>query len=152
MPGVQVIVTNVSTGEVSHLTTNSAGFYLVPDLVPGTYTISFEATGFAKLEVTSAQVQAGTALTMDGNLKLGKPLKASMFLPLRRSSNRPLRISRLQFKASFLTKYRSWDATFRNWSIVARRYTIGGPHWLQFRLRQPIRGIPGSYTHRGFGH
>ena len=72
VPTVEVTVTNVSTGEANHVTTNSAGFYLVPDLLPGAYTINFQATGFAKLEVTSVQVQAGTAVTVDGNMKLGQ--------------------------------------------------------------------------------
>jgi Carboxypeptidase regulatory-like domain len=72
VPAVEVTVTNVSTGQASHVTTNSAGFYLVPDLVPGTYTVGFQATGFARLEITSVQVQAGTAVTVDGNMRLGQ--------------------------------------------------------------------------------
>jgi Carboxypeptidase regulatory-like domain len=72
VPAVEVTVTNLSTGEVKHVATNSAGFYLVSDLLPGTYTVQFQAAGFAKLEITAVQLQAGTAVTVDANMKLGQ--------------------------------------------------------------------------------
>ena len=42
IPGVAVTVTNVATGVSAHLPTNSTGFYLATDLVPGTYLVHFE--------------------------------------------------------------------------------------------------------------
>ncbi|MGA3168367.1 MAG: carboxypeptidase regulatory-like domain-containing protein, partial [Terriglobia bacterium] len=39
VPGVTVVVTNVDTGIKTKLVTNSTGFYLAPDLVPGKYNI-----------------------------------------------------------------------------------------------------------------
>ncbi len=72
VPGVQVTITNISTNEPTHLITNGAGFYLALDLVPGTYTAHFEAPGFAKLDISNIQLQAGTTMTVDGALKLGQ--------------------------------------------------------------------------------
>ena len=71
VPGVTVVVTNVDTGVSTKLLTNSTGFYLAQNLVPGNYSVRFELTGFAVLEVTSVSVTAGTATTTDGHLKVG---------------------------------------------------------------------------------
>ncbi len=72
MPGVQVTLTNLATGEANHVKTNGAGFYLVPDLLPGSYIAQFETAGFAKLEVSKIELQAGTTVTADANMKLGQ--------------------------------------------------------------------------------
>jgi Carboxypeptidase regulatory-like domain len=72
VPNVAVTVTNTQTGIVSRTTTDGAGLYDVPSLLPGTYTIRFKATGFKELvregvtlEVetiaVNAQLQVGTA-------------------------------------------------------------------------------------------
>jgi len=71
VPATEVTVTNVATGVSLRVRTNGSGFYLVPDLVPGTYTVQFEAAGFARLDVTNVQVQAGSVITTDGPLKIG---------------------------------------------------------------------------------
>ena len=47
IPGVQVVVRNVDTGVEKKLTTNSVGFFLAADLVPGNYVVRLTAPGFA---------------------------------------------------------------------------------------------------------
>ena len=71
IPGVAVTVTNVATGVSAHLPTNSTGFYLATDLVPGTYLVHFENKGFSPLDVTEVVVTAGTTTTIDGHLQVG---------------------------------------------------------------------------------
>jgi len=71
MPGVTVVVTNVDTGVSAKLVTNSVGFYLAADLVPGKYAIHVEASGFSPLEITNVLVRAGTTTTGDAHLKVG---------------------------------------------------------------------------------
>ena len=72
MPGVKVLVKNVDTGVEVGLTTNSVGFFLAPELVPGKYQVRFEATGFSALEINEVQVTAGTTTNADGEMKIGQ--------------------------------------------------------------------------------
>jgi hypothetical protein len=72
VPNVDVVVTDLATNEGTHVKTNNAGFYLVPDLVPGTYVAQLHAPGFSRLDVNNIQVAAGTVVTVDGHLELGQ--------------------------------------------------------------------------------
>jgi hypothetical protein len=71
VPGVTVVVTNVDTAVAARLVTNSVGFYLAQELVPGKYSVRVEASGFAPLEITGVTVTAGTTLTQDAQVKVG---------------------------------------------------------------------------------
>ena len=64
VPGARVTVHSFATGEDRVVTTDSAGLYVVPSLVPGDYSIEVTATGFGpyKLQkVTLLVDQAATA-------------------------------------------------------------------------------------------
>jgi len=71
VPGVVVLVTNANTGVQTKLTTNTVGFYLALELVPGTYTVRFELAGFSPLEITGVLVAAGATATADGRMQVG---------------------------------------------------------------------------------
>ena len=71
LPGATVTITNLDTSAQKVLTTDSAGFYSVSSLVPGKYTVTVTATGFAKTS-TTLTVQIGTATNGDLRLKIGK--------------------------------------------------------------------------------
>jgi hypothetical protein len=71
IPGAQVLVKNVDTGIELNLTTNSAGFYLATELVPGKYLVRMKYTGFATLEISGVTVTAGTTTVTDGEMKVG---------------------------------------------------------------------------------
>ncbi|HEV2521448.1 MAG TPA: TonB-dependent receptor [Candidatus Acidoferrales bacterium] len=58
IPGAQVSVKNVATSTVRELTADSAGFYSVPNLIPGNYEVTYSAQGF------STQVSSGITLTV----------------------------------------------------------------------------------------
>ncbi len=45
VPGAKVVVKNVETNVEVTLTTNTAGFYLAPELVPGKYSVHVERQG-----------------------------------------------------------------------------------------------------------
>lgn len=72
IPGVQVLVKNVETGVEQHLTTNSAGFYLATELVPGKYLVQMKYTGFSTLEISGVTVTAGTTAVADAEMKVGE--------------------------------------------------------------------------------
>jgi outer membrane receptor protein involved in Fe transport len=58
IPQAQVTITNISTGVTRSVTTDSAGFYTAPNLLPGEYEVRVSAQGF------STAVQKGVTLTV----------------------------------------------------------------------------------------
>lgn len=71
IPGAQVMVKNTETNVEIKLKTNSAGFYLAPELVPGTYSVRVESQGFSPLSISNARVKAGSTTTADATLQVG---------------------------------------------------------------------------------
>ena len=71
MPGVEVTITDVETNVSTPAKTNGAGYYHVPNLVPGKYRAHFVASGFSPLDVTGIEVLAGRVLREDVQLKIG---------------------------------------------------------------------------------
>jgi hypothetical protein len=50
VPGANVLVQETSTGAISHTTSDAAGEYVVPFLMPGNYSITVKASGFEVLK------------------------------------------------------------------------------------------------------
>jgi Carboxypeptidase regulatory-like domain/TonB dependent receptor/TonB-dependent Receptor Plug Domain len=58
IPNTEISIKNVATGVTRTVTTDPAGFYTAPNLLPGTYEITATASGFA------TEVQKGITLTV----------------------------------------------------------------------------------------
>src|SRR5215813_2020532 len=71
VPGAQVTVTNKATGLVRPTRTNDAGQFNVPVLPAGTYTVTVEMQGFAKLIQEDVTVNVGGTATLRLELKPG---------------------------------------------------------------------------------
>jgi hypothetical protein len=71
MPNAQITITDMDTGVHTTGQTNTAGFYLFSELVPGSYTVHFEAKGFISMEVTRIAVKPNEVSTVDMQLRLG---------------------------------------------------------------------------------
>src|SRR5438034_1743076 len=71
VPGAKVVVKNVDTNVEVTLVTNTAGFYLAPELVPGKYTVRAETPGFVPLDITNVVVTAGVTTQQDVTLRVG---------------------------------------------------------------------------------
>ncbi len=71
IPGAKVVIKNVDTNVQVSLTTNSAGFYLAPQLVPGRYSVHIAVQGFSPLDITNLTVTAGSTTTADAPLRVG---------------------------------------------------------------------------------
>jgi len=72
VPNATVTVTDVARGVSRNLTTDSAGQYSAPSLLPGTYTVRAEATGFGPAERQGIAVGVGQELRIDLSLQLGQ--------------------------------------------------------------------------------
>src|SRR5437870_3626364 len=72
MVGTHITITNMDTGVEQTTQTNSAGFYFLPELVPGPYKVHFEMPGFVAVDVGRVEVKANNESTVDMALKLGR--------------------------------------------------------------------------------
>jgi hypothetical protein len=71
LPGATVTATSTATNVASTTTTNSEGSYSILYLTPGTYTVSFELSGFKKLLREGIEVRIGDRVTVDVTLEVG---------------------------------------------------------------------------------
>ncbi|HKW57431.1 MAG TPA: TonB-dependent receptor [Candidatus Acidoferrum sp.] len=69
--GAKVTVTSLTKGTSEEATTNESGNYSVLHLIPDTYKIHFEATGFKAYDVASVLVQVDTTARVDATLQVG---------------------------------------------------------------------------------
>jgi hypothetical protein len=67
--GAEVTATNQGTGIGYHAQTNSAGFYVFPDLVPSHYLVTLTARGFGT-QLRSAELLVGQPATIDFTLSV----------------------------------------------------------------------------------
>ncbi|HYZ83488.1 MAG TPA: carboxypeptidase regulatory-like domain-containing protein, partial [Bryobacteraceae bacterium] len=65
IPGATVTVKNEKTGLERHVTASESGFYVVPQLLPGSYTVTGSMQGLSPAEVRNVQLQVGQARTVD---------------------------------------------------------------------------------------
>src|SRR6266849_5549849 len=65
LPGAKISVTDTQRGLARTLTTDGAGEYNAPTLIPGTYTVRVEAKGFKRLERPNILLEVGKELRID---------------------------------------------------------------------------------------
>src|SRR6266567_9037854 len=71
IPAATVTATSAATGVRKSVKADSGGHYQMLALPPGTYQLSFEATGFGKSVIRGVQVTVGQSLVFDTTLKVG---------------------------------------------------------------------------------
>lgn len=69
--GVDITLTNASTGEVRKAKTDELGNYRLPFIPPGTYSVRAEATGFQTMAVEALVLTVDADLRQDLTLKVG---------------------------------------------------------------------------------
>jgi hypothetical protein len=70
IPKVTVKATNVNTGIVTTGLTNDTGSYQFPNLQPGSYTLSAEASGFQTLTYNDVQLGQGQQVRLNFQLQV----------------------------------------------------------------------------------
>ena len=73
VPKVKVVISNDATGEQHPVTTNDSGYYTVPNLAPGVYSLTAEAPGFKKFQSKGNHLNANSALSLDAVFTVGSP-------------------------------------------------------------------------------
>jgi len=68
--GARVTITNKSTGRIFAATTGSNGTYTVRQLEPGRYSVRFDMSGFAPVEVADAELLLGKTVKVDASLQV----------------------------------------------------------------------------------
>jgi len=71
IPDAKVTVTNTDTNVSRTATTTSAGTYYITDLVPGTYNVKVEKSGFKSFVQNSVTVVGGATSTANATLQVG---------------------------------------------------------------------------------
>jgi Carboxypeptidase regulatory-like domain len=70
IPGASVTATNIETRVQSRTVTDGKGFYSLPALPLGTYTISIKTVGFSEYEQTGVVIDANSSIRLDVALQL----------------------------------------------------------------------------------
>src|SRR5215472_1600793 len=70
LPGVTVQATNTGTGVVKSAVTDERGAFVFSDLVPGSYDVSFELSGFRTLLQRDIRVDSNAVRRVDGTLEV----------------------------------------------------------------------------------
>jgi hypothetical protein len=71
VPNAKITVTDESKGTTATIVTNATGAYRIQHLIPDTYSVQAEATGFSKTVTQHVQVFADTAPEVDVQLQVG---------------------------------------------------------------------------------
>ena len=72
LPSATVTILDVQRGSTRTLSTDEAGVYLAPDLIPGTYKIRAEAKGFKSIERLNLELEVAKDLRIDFALPPGQ--------------------------------------------------------------------------------
>jgi hypothetical protein len=71
VPNASVVIKSEATNEEHPVTTDGAGHYTVPGLIPGSYTITASAPGFKQYVSNKNTLQANSTIELDGALTVG---------------------------------------------------------------------------------
>src|SRR6266853_161272 len=72
LAGAQISVRNTATGATKDATADSAGFYAVPNLIPGAYEVKVTAKGFSTAVQSNLSLAVGQQQQLNFSLKVGE--------------------------------------------------------------------------------
>src|ERR1700722_8130609 len=71
IPGAAVVVRNQATSVSREVTTDSAGFFSVSNVLPGIYDVSVSASGFSTRVATGVVLTVGATQSLNFNMQVG---------------------------------------------------------------------------------
>lgn len=72
IPNVQISIRNVATGVSRDVTSDGAGFYMAPNLLPGAYEVTATAQGFSTLTQSGIQLTVGAQQVLNITMQVGQ--------------------------------------------------------------------------------
>ena len=72
VPNANVSIKNKATGEARSVTSDAAGVYSAPNLLPGEYDVSFSAAGFATIVQTGVTLTVGAQQVLNTKMQIGQ--------------------------------------------------------------------------------
>jgi hypothetical protein len=143
IPNAKISVKNEATGVVQETTTDAAGVYSAPNLLPGTYNVTISGEGFAPQEKTGVTLGVGEQRLLNISMQIG-------------TINQQVQVSGVAPTVELATS--SIDAQVDEQTI--REIPLNGRDWAQLATLQP--GIyvvhtekdvnnPGGRGNRGWG-
>ena len=126
MPKATVTVTNIRTNISVKAETDDAGFYLIPSLRPGDYSVSAESAGFSKIVRTGVTLQVAQVARIDLILQPG-------FLEEQRDLHRVRPGVEVEFQHGETCSHRLADETLDLVVVVAQPTSRRGV------CREPLR-------------
>jgi hypothetical protein len=137
LPNTQISVNDLATGATRVVTTDTQGFYTVPNLPPGNYEMTVSASGFVTQLRTSISVAAATERVLNVVMRPGDPKQVE------RTPAPPPQVN----SASSAVEGNVSASTVRN-------TPLNGRDWAQLAtLQAGVTGVQsnGGNTDRGFG-
>jgi hypothetical protein len=93
MEGANVTVINTATGTRQSVQTSTAGEYRLVNLIPGTYRLEIEKTGFKRLTRDNVEVQVESVVRLDSSMEIGdvnQSIEVEAAAPLLQTENASL--------------------------------------------------------------
>ncbi len=71
VPGAKVRIVNIATNVAVETQTNTAGVYVIPQLIPGVYNLTVSTTGFKTIEQPNITLRIGDRVALNFTLEIG---------------------------------------------------------------------------------
>jgi len=144
VPNAQVAIANTATGITTNVTTNTAGLYTAPNLLPGPYRVTVAAKGFQTEARTGLTLTVGEEQELNVTLRVGQTTQTVSV-----SGQAPT----VQLASSTLSAQVN--------STTVRQLPLNGRDWTQLATLQPAvnavvtqqpNGVNAVRGNRGFGN
>jgi len=144
VPGAEVTILNQATGVTRKLTTNQQGVYSAPNLLPGNYTVTVSATGFASAVHRNLVLEVGQEVVADIHLQTGEVTEA---VEIQDEAPRVALASSTLSNVVGGKTVRDLPINGRDWTLLAALEP--GVHTIE--AQSPITTSGNARANRGFG-
>ena len=117
--GAKVVVTSVTKTTAFETTTNESGNYSVTHLIPDTYKVHIEATGFKAYDVPSLAVSADASARVDAALQVGavtQSVEVTGEIPQLNTDRADVDV---QFNSTYVTELPVLNRNFTNFELLS---------------------------------
>ena len=145
IPNAGISIQNTATGVVRTVTTDSSGFYSVPNLLPGSYQVTVTAKGFATTVEKGIILRVGAQQTLNVSMKVGQTTQS-------------LTVTGAAPTVQLANSTLSAQVT----ATTVRQLPLNGRDWTQLATLQPginavvtqasTNSATANRTNRGFGN